>query len=219
MNIKALILSVMEKYGLQVTGELYESIIKKKIVEILNKIPKDKTVAIRGAGYHTEELLSIEGCTLQFKYIFDYSRQEKGIVEIAGKELEVYPCSMIDQLDIDIMIISSYAHRKKIRDELEKSQKKFIILDLYDELRKSGLDVNTHFYRNAEDTYENVIYYRKKYLADSNDINLKNLLVSYLNIFDFINFKKFANKYILCKYTGYKDIQMAIEEIVQYWII
>ncbi len=215
MNIKESIMSIMEKYGLNISGKLYETSIKEEIVKILNQIPKNKIVAIRGAGYHTEELLSIEGCTLQFKYIFDYSRQEKGIVEIAGKELEVYPCSMIDQLDIDIMIISSYAHRKKIRDELEKSQKKFIILDLYDELRKSGLDVNTHFYRNAEDTYENVIYYRKKYLADSNDINLKNLLVSYLNIFDFINFKKFANKYILCKYPGYKDIQMAIEEIVQ----
>ena len=165
MNIKELIVSVMEKYDLKLTGELYESIIKKQIVEILNYIPDGKTVAIRGAGEHTKELLSIEGCKVQFKYIFDYSRQEKGIVEIAGKELEVYPCSMIDQMDIDIMIISSYAHRKKIRDELEKSQKKFIILDLYDELRKSGLDVNTHFYRNAEDTYENVIYYRKKYLA------------------------------------------------------
>jgi len=153
MNIKELIVSVMEKYDLKLTGELYESIIKKQIVEILNYIPDGKTVAIRGAGEHTKELLSIEGCNVQFKYIFDYSRQEKGIVEIAGKEWEVYPCNSINEIDIDIIVISSYANRKKINEELEKYKKNFIIIDLYDELQKFGLEVNAPFYRNAEDTY------------------------------------------------------------------
>lgn len=74
MNIKESIMSIMEKYGLNISGKLYETSIKEEIVKILNQIPKNKIVAIRGAGYHTEELLSIEGCTLQFKYIFDYSR-------------------------------------------------------------------------------------------------------------------------------------------------
>lgn len=116
-------------------------------------------------------------------------------------------------MDIDIIIISSYSHRKEIRSELEKFQKNFIILDLYDELNNNGLDVNAPFYRNASDTYENVIYYRKKYFAGKNNFNLKNLVAAYLKIYDFINFKKFSREYIDNKYPGYRDIQGALDEI------
>ena len=123
MDIKKSIEEIEEKYGLAITGEPYESMIKKKIAEILNQIPNDKIVAIRGAGEHTKELISIEGCNIQFKCIFDYSKQEKEIVEIAGKEWEVYPCNSINEIDIDIIVISSYAHRKKIHEELEKYKK------------------------------------------------------------------------------------------------
>lgn len=213
MDIKKSIEEIEEKYGLAITGEPYESMIKKKIAEILNQIPNDKIVAIRGAGEHTKELISIEGCNIQFKCIFDYSKQEKEIVEIAGKEWEVYPCNSINEIDIDIIVISSYAHRKKIHEELEKYKKNFIIIDLYDELQKFGLEVNAPFYRNAEDTYENIIYYRKKYLLENSAVNLKNLIVAYLQIFDFINFGKFAKKYIDSKYPCYQDVQMAMDEI------
>ena len=213
MNIKKSIETIEKKYGLKELGNFYESKIKNEIVKILNRLPMDKTIAIRGAGEHTSKLLSIEGCNINFKFIFDYSKQRKETVEIAGRKLEIYPCSEIDAMDIDIMIISSYTHRKKIREELEKYQKDFIILDLYDELKKVGLDVNAPFYRNAEDTYENVIYYRKKYMSENNVVNLKNLIVAYLKICDFINFSKFAKEYIDNKYPDYQNMRMALDEI------
>ncbi len=117
-------------------------------------------------------------------------------------------------MDIDIIVISSYTHRKKIREELEGYKKDFVILDLYDELKKAGLDVNAPFYRNAADTYENVIFYRNEYFVANNAINLKNLIVAYLEIYDFINFEKFAMEYVASKYQDYQNIQKAIDEIM-----
>lgn len=214
MDIAEQIASIEIKYGLNNIGEGYGERVKKEITKILNQIPEDKTVAIRGAGEHTEELLSLEGCNTCVKYIFDYAVQKKETMEIAGRKFDIYPCSDIGNMDIDIIIISSYSHRKEIRRELEKYKKNFIILDLYDALKDNGLDVNAPFYRNASDTYENVIYYRKKYFEKKNYVNTKNLAIAYLKIFDFINFEKFAKEYIVNKYPDYQDIQFAMDEIM-----
>ena len=53
----------------------------------------------------------------------------------------------------------------------------------------------------------------QKYLLENSAVNLKNLIVAYLQIFDFINFGKFAKKYIDSKYPCYQDVQMAMDEI------
>lgn len=150
----------------------------------------------------------------KFKYIFDYSKEKKEIKRIAGKDWEIYPCDAINSMDIDVIVISSYTHRKKIREELEKIQKNFIILDLYDELQKCGLEINAPFYLNVENTYENIIYYRKKYLSERNCFNLKNLIIVYLKIYDFINFEKYSQEYIINQYMGYENIKMALDEIM-----
>lgn len=213
MNIKETIAAISEKYGLKVDGESFEMKIKKTIVQILNQIPRDKKIAIRGAGVHTQELLSLEGLAAGFECILDYAVQEKGICNIAGKEWDIYPSNMIDELDIDIVIISSYTHRKRIREELKATGKQFQIIDLYEELQKLGLDVNAPFYKNAEDTYENVIYYRKIYLTNKNAANLKNLIIAYLKIYDFINFQRYVREYIACEYEDYQSIEMAFDEI------
>ena len=213
MNIRESIAAIEEKYGLKDAGGFYEANIKKEITKILNHIPENKIIAVRGAGEHTAELFSLEECNIDFKYVFDYAVQKKTIMKIAGVEREVYPCNAIDGMDIDFVIISSYTHRKRIREELEKCQRQFIILDLYDELKNVGLEVNAPFYNNASDTYENVIYYRRKYFQEKNDFNLKNLVAAYLKIYDFINFEKFAIEYINCRYLGYRDIQSALDEV------
>ena len=135
-------------------------------------------------------MLSLQDCNACFKYIFDYAVQKKETIEISDKKFDIYPCSYIEAMNIDIIIISSYSHRKEIRRELEKCHKDFIILDLYDNLKDNGLDVNAPFYRNASDTYENVIYYRKEYFSRKNASNLKKLITAYLKIYDFINFEK-----------------------------
>ncbi len=213
MDIAKSIKSIERKYGLNNVGDGYGERVKKEIVKILNYIPEDKIVAVRGAGEHTRELLSLQNCNACFKYIFDYAVQKKETIEISDKKFDIYPCSYIEDMNIDIIIISSYSHRKEIRRELEKCHKDFIILDLYDNLKDNGLDVNAPFYRNASDTYENVIYYRKEYFSRKNASNLKNLIAAYLKIYDFINFEKFSKEYIDCRYPGYNDIQGALDEV------
>ncbi len=213
MNIKETIAVIAEKYGLYVSEESFETKIKDAIVQILNQVPKDKKIAIRGAGEHTRELLSLEGLTAGFECILDYASLEKGTCEIAGKEWDIYPSSAIDELDIDIVVVSSYTHRKRIYEELEKNGEQFEIIDLYEELQKMNLNVNAPFYKNAEDTYENVIYYRKVYLTDKNALNLKNLIVAYLKIYDFINFRKYVREYIDNGYEDSEHIEMAFNEI------
>ncbi|MDE6760104.1 MAG: hypothetical protein K2J90_05400 [Lachnospiraceae bacterium] len=213
MNLRETIASIGEMHGLKIDGESYETKIRKSIVEILNQIPKDKKVAIRGAGTHTSELLSLEGCSARFECILDYAVKENDILRIKEQEWPLYPSSAIDQLDIDVVVISSYTRRKEIREELQKNEKPLIIIDLYDELQKMDLDVNAPFYYNTEDTYDNVIYYRKAYLANQDARNLKNLIVAYLKIFDFINFEYFSKKYICNRYEDYQNVQKALHEI------
>lgn len=214
MNIKETIADIAERYGLKVEGESFEAKIKRTIVQILNQIPRNKKIAIRGAGTHTKQLLSLEGLdTTIFECIFDYATQEKRTIKIAEKMWDVYPSNAINEMDIDIVVISSYTHRKRIREELEKSEAQFEIIDIYDALKKGGVDVNAPFYRNAEDTYENVIHYRKAYMTDNNSRNLKNLIVAYLKICDFINFKKYAKEYITNAYEDYQHIEKAFDEI------
>ena len=77
MDIAKSIKSIERKYGLNNVGDGYGERVKKEIVKILNYIPEDKIVAVRGAGEHTRELLSLQNCNACFKYIFDYAVQKK----------------------------------------------------------------------------------------------------------------------------------------------
>lgn len=213
MVLKDSIALIAQKYGLECKGLDFQKRIKDTIVEILNQIPKDKKVVIRGAGEHTKELLLLEKCNAEFDAIFDYSVKEKEIKKIAGRERIVYSGKLLPEFGVDVVIISSYSHRKEIRAELEQIKSDFEIIDLYDELQKYGLYVNAPFYRNAEDSYENVTYFRNLYFAERSAENLKNLIVAYLNIYDFINFEKYIQEYIANQFSGYCEMKCAVAEI------
>ena len=95
MDIAKSITSIEKRYGLNNIGWGYGENIKKEITKILNQIPEDKIVAVRGAGEHTRELLSLQDCNACFKYIFDYAVQKKETIEISDKKFDIYPCSYI----------------------------------------------------------------------------------------------------------------------------
>ena len=213
MVLKDSIASVAQKYGLEHQGIDFQKKIKDTLVEILNQIPKEKKIVVRGAGEHTEELLSLEHCNTEFEAIFDYSVKKSEIKTIAGKEWTVYSGGLLTGFKADVVIISSYSHRKEIRTELEQIDGDFEIVDLYDRLQERGLYVNAPFYRNAEDSYENVIYFRNLYFAEGSAENLKNLIVAYLNIYDFINFEKYAQSYIEKGFSDSDAIKCAVMEI------
>lgn len=215
MVIKDSIAVIAEKYGLLYKGIDFQTKIKDTIVEILNQIPKEKKVVVRGAGEHTRELFMLKNCNIEFENIFDYSVEEREIRMIAERERHIYPVSMLSEFGADIVIISSYTHRKEIRTELEQLKGNFEIIDIYNELQGKGLYVNAPFYRNAGDTYENVIYFRDLYFKEKNAENLKNLIVAYLNIYDFINFVKFTEEYIMHRYSDYQKLECALNEITE----
>lgn len=213
MVLKDSIALTAKKYGLEYNGVDFRTRIKDTIVEILNQIPEDKKVVVRGAGEHTRELLLLERCNVEFDAIFDYSVEEKETKRIAGRERMVYSGKLLGEFGADVVIISSYSHRKEIRTELEQLNGDFEIIDLYDKLQERGLYVNAPFYQNAEDSYENVTYFRSCYFAEESAENLKNLIVSYLNIYDFINFEKYAREYIVRQFTGSCEMECAVAEI------
>ncbi len=213
MVLKDSIALAARKYGLEYGGVDFQKRIKDALVEILDKIPKEKKVVIRGAGAHTEELLLLENCNIKFDAIFDYAVKEKTIRTIAGKERVIYSGSLLSGFGADVVIISSYSHRKEIRTELEQIKDDFEIIDLYDKLQERGLYVNAPFYRNAEGSYENVIYFRSLYFSERSAENLKNLIVAYLSIYDFINFEKFAREYTVKQFPNYYEMECAVEEI------
>ncbi|MDD6070240.1 MAG: hypothetical protein PUC12_05405 [Clostridiales bacterium] len=213
MNIRETINEISNKYNLRICGLTYENKIKQSVRQILNNIPKNKIVGIKGAGEHTSQLLSLSEGAFSPQYIFNKRNKIVESSQIDGKTYTIYPDSYIDKVNLDVMIVSSYAHRREMEQDLKKYSNQFQIIDIYDELLKDGLEVNAPFYRNAEDTYENVLYYRKEYNKNSNATNLKNLIVAYLHICDFINYIKYSKEYIKKGFIDWEIINSAMIEM------
>lgn len=213
MNIWEEIGKVKAKYDLEIQGVLYKDAILNTVKSILGNLPNNKKIGIKGAGKHTQELLNLMSMDIQIVGIFDKDCREKEENCYENRCICIYPEEYIADMDIDIMIISSYAHRKAMLDELIQYQDKFQIIDIYDELRKHNMDINFAFYQPEEDMYENVLYYLEQYRKEENSVTLKNLIVSYLNIFDMLNYTKYSNEYIKQKYEDYESIELALSEI------
>lgn len=213
MNIMQSIDEIINKYNLEINGLTYEEKVKRAIKKILKDIPEDKVVGIKGAGEHTAQLLEMAGDFFEPQYIFNKANKKIEMACFAGKKYSIYPDYYINKVDIDVMVISSFAHRREMADDMKKLAPQIQIIDIYDEVSKIGLEVNAPFYRNARDTYENVIYYRNAYHNNANAVNLKNLIVSYLYICDFINYSQYSKEYIEKKYRDWEIIEKALRSI------
>ena len=210
MKIVDTIESIKEKYELNnKTGSFQEEIFQ-KVVQILEDIPKDKVVGIKGRGEHTHRLLSLAGNKFTPDYIFDRCAEIPEKCTYDNRTFHVYPDSEIANKKIDIIIISSFSHRNEMKEELKGYAGKFEILDLYDELHTRGIDINAMFYRATEDSYENVLYRRKQYFEKKTPETLNDVIVAYLEIRDFINYYKYSEEYVLKKYDGYEKISEAM---------
>lgn len=210
MNIKEEIKSIANRFGLNIMGKAYEDYINENICDIINNIRNtDSVIGIKGAGLHTKELLSI--LDFEPEYIFDKNIDEVKCLTFGNKEFKVYPDSYIKSINLDIIIISSFTHRKEIKIELENEDA--VIIDLYELLEQRGIYLTSQFYRNSSDMYDNVLYYRKKYYTNQNASNLKNLIVAYLKIYDILNYEKYSKLYIENEYEGWKQIEEALLKI------
>lgn len=116
--------------------------IHKKLIELAQGITKDKVVAIRGGGEHTEKLLAVIKDYVQVKYIVDRKLEQIS----KTREYQYIKPQEINNHDIDIVILSSFGHRFDMRKELLNTGKEYEIIDIYEFLEKNNIVLKQPFY-------------------------------------------------------------------------
>lgn len=113
------------------------------------EIPRNKTIAIRGGGQHTIELLSVLGKdAARIRYIIDIKKGMEFTKEFRGPGLylEVIAPNEIGEKKIDVVIVSSLRYRKEIKEELIQMRSKFQIIDIYEMLEEQEIFLDRGFY-------------------------------------------------------------------------
>lgn len=211
MNIFKTLNNILDSYNIKISGETYQDIINEKVRSIIFRmINEDKKVAIRGAGEHTTNLLKLVP-ELKVEYIFDRNVSDEEECIINHKRYKLKPDNIVN--NIDCVIISSFAHRKKMTSEIKELDESIEIIDIYEILNNNGFCVNEPFFKITRESYESFIYYRNKYEEENTPENLKSVIKSSVDICDFINFYNYCNIYINNKYEGYKEVFNAKHEV------
>ncbi len=128
-----------------------------KILEFWDKIDKHAKIGIRGAGKHTVCLLNQVG------------HAEKNIVGIfdsnkAYEDQLPYPIYTVDQIsekEVEVMIISSFAYRFEMLEEMKSFYPNILCIDMYKSINRP---YNAPFYEFAmKEDYEKFDNDLKKY--------------------------------------------------------
>lgn len=197
----------MQQYNVTKSGEEYYDIILREIYSILEENCKNKLISIRGCGVHTGELLDIMTFPHTVEAIYDQKRTSEGQYRRNGKIYSVLPANRITEAKTDVVIISSFRHRKTIREELEKIHLRIPVIDIYEELSLKGINLQGPFYYNTKRNYENVLLSLEKFrkareTEKEKGLHLQNLIYYSLKIRDFINAFSYLEIYIE---KGYKN--------------
>lgn len=219
MDIDKLLLDLMNKY--KINTNLMK---KKKIISCINNLidnlPNDKTIAIRGGGEHTEKLLS---CIKNKKNL----KKIKFIIDNNANNITKYKLinsSEIKFYKIDIIIISSFAYKEEMELEIFNLDCNCKIIDIYDYLLYHSLKLNEPFYIFCKDKrsyscYESIFLNKKKYISESNigmkELYLERLIFDYLDIKDFLNANKYINEYINNNYSNSKIYKQFYDELLK----
>lgn len=191
---------LMQQYNVNQSGEEYYDIILREVHSVLEENCKNKLISIRGCGVHTEELLDIMSFPCKIEAIYDQRFVVEGKYKRDGKGYCALPSEKIIDARTEVIIISSFRHRKTIREELEKMHLGIPIIDIYDELNLRGINLQEAFYYNTQHSYENVLLFLKKYKsAENNELKeqfLRNLIYYSLKIRDFKNTFVYLDTYI-----------------------
>ncbi|MDE7239161.1 MAG: hypothetical protein K2N41_05550 [Lachnospiraceae bacterium] len=213
-------------------------IIRKTIADEMAKCGKDKVLAFRGGGVHTSELLKTlwqKGVDINFKYIIDKNPKESVDTGISY----ILP-DAIGDYKIDIIVISSYKHRRDMLRELQEADFRGEIIDIYDMLEKHDIYLDAAFYvpQGASSYYIDVYYGRKKYEDETDPVKrellLRRLIGRYLVLRDFVYAHKFIEMYTeefggtltafweellkLLSDIRHKMTQKSTQDIIVFWV-
>lgn len=216
MNVNLELQSIIEKSGLQRSGKKYLQVIEEQIREIFIQECSGYRVAIKGAGEHTNQLVKLLSDNLNIIGIFSDNVEiicDKSINEWL---FHMFPSNEMKNQTFDVVIVSSFQHRKEMQRELINMKKECKIVDIYEELEERGIHLHEAFYFNGSGMYGSVLFDKKQYeLGTENEKTgelLCNLILSYLTIRDFNNSFKYMDIYIDNKYKKTSNMQSLKQE-------
>lgn len=204
MDIDVELFRIIKKYNIYRWIPEVEEIYKKNfcqqlIKKLMQSLPSEKKIALRGAGRHTDELLQcIRTEKHRIKYLIDSNSycEKEGFIIIDPARIQDY--------DIDIVIISSYRYRMDFLRELLNMREDFLIIDLYDYFAQNGIICTREFY-----LYDKVSFMHKTYLDVNNTFKmyqrevgekeryyLEKLIAQCVEIKDFIHAFQYMDEYI-----------------------
>lgn len=224
MDIDLELNRIIVKYGLNVCYPEWTQYFQalEFIKDLFSEIPEKTTVAIRGAGKHTVELLKVInelGIKNKVSFIVDYDEKCKkidGIRVITPEEAKSYK--------IDVYIVSSYRFGLEMEVQLWNTVgEQTKIINLYDYFRKKGLNLNTEFYNIDFPyiTYPDIYCCKNKYRYASNaeeqKVQLQILIFQCIEIRDFISSKEYIDEYIRAGFDDgkYQEAWNSIEKFLK----
>ncbi|RDU22801.1 alkaline phosphatase family protein [Anaerosacchariphilus polymeriproducens] len=202
MNINISLDKLITKYKID---SFYPQVaMRKKAEELLNTLikdlSKDKTIALRGAGIHSDYVLNALDASNRKKisFMIDKFSKEK------GEDIPIFEVDKIPDLKIDTIIISSFANRFDMAVELYNMQETLNfhinIIDLYSYFQLNDLNFQNCYYTDTEFGYKEIYCVRKQYLKEENlqrkGMLLEQLIYLYLYIKDFYYAQKYIIEYI-----------------------
>lgn len=128
--------------------------------ECLEAIPQDKIIAVRGGGQHTVGLLTALGqAAVRIRYIVD--RDKESCRRLVGREglcTEIITPEEMAERKIDTVLLSSLVYRKEMKEELNKTEQNYEVIDVYELLEAQGILPDRAFYVNRvlPEDYEGV---------------------------------------------------------------
>ena len=201
MDIEKKLNRIIEKYHLNEGYPEWDVYNKASqlIVKLLKDIPEETVIAIRGAGGHTEHVLSIlsmAGLKHRISYIVDKDVKKKKIKGISVVSLEKALA-----LNIECYILSSFRYEGEMYHELKKKNAEADIIKLYSYFRENDLPLNREFYAYKRIvSYSEIFYmderYKKAKTSQEQAKCLQMLVALCLNLRDFVTVFSYMQNYI-----------------------
>lgn len=220
MDIDKIYNNMLSEYELTKKGTV-QAIIKDKInyiVEQWNEKIKDKKVILWGAGQHTKEILKYTGID-KSNIVAIIDRNS----ELFGKKIEgveIISKNDIKKYQVDLIVISSFAFMDEISSEITKLGYKYV--NLYSNIDEDKeYIIKTRIEEEIENNYFvnyiNIFYLKEKYCTEKEIVKkefwLKELIISCLDIKDFVQAELFINKYIEKNYKNSKRYKEFLSDL------
>lgn len=214
--------NIISEYDLIPHNSVDSTYIHGIVMSLFQQKCLDKRVALWGAG-RSNSLTSHASVILT-----KYSSLLRGMVclidsckELQGRSFMDYKIISpedIDKYDIDIVIVASRSSAESIKKSLKEYAPNCDVIDIYEELRKRGIDLLYNFYEEKSsyrDLYELRVSYEKETDCLKKAKKLKELIGSYLGIRDIYYALHYLNEYIENRYEEAEKLQEASLQIKQ----